>query len=719
VTSRLSPLLALALIAAACADGREPSPDADVAADGDVAFDGSPDSEPTEPALPEPPEPPASPVFTPCPAGWREVEDPESGLVTCDPWPTDDGAEECEAIDEAHFPGETGCMRIGPECPSDSDWARDLPADEEVLFVLAGAEPGGDGSREAPYDSIVEAVEAASSGSVVAVGRGTYDEVVDLPSGVTLQGACVAETLVASSSPSSFSGTLNVEGRDTQVKSLRIGGRRLGVELQGSAFSVHLEGILVEGAQLTALLANGGGRLTAREVVVRDTQGLESDGTFGRGLDIEFGATAEVSRAVFERNREVAVVVSGAGSELSLENVLVRDTLSQQSDEAFGRGLTIGDGASATVCQGVFEGNRQAAITVDDEATELSLLDVVIRDTLSRQSDGAGGHGLDVQNGASATVTRTLFERNIDGGVRVDDRATELSLLNVVVRDTLCEPNVASLSRGLLVQSGSLARVSRAVFERNCDVGIVVSGPAAELHLEDVVVRETLARPADSRSGRGLVIKEGAIARVVRAIFERNRDAGMLVSSPGTGASFGDIVVRETESRLVDGVFGRGFIVRDGASVTVARASFDRNRDIGVTISGADTAVRLEDVVVTETLEQACARDSCADSGQGDGVVVICGGHVEVRRFRIADNAWCGLMLAHGGYLDESGAVIACDQGGTIDLHDGIISGSAIGANIQTEGFDLDRLADGVVFRDNGVDLDSYELPVPEISEEN
>jgi hypothetical protein len=52
-----------------------------------------------------------------------------------------------------------------------------------------------------------------------------------------------------------------------------------------------------------------------------------------------------------------------------------------------------------------------------------------------------------------------------------------------------------------------------------------------------------------------------------------------------------------------------------------------------------------------------------------------------------------------------------------MDLHEGEIAWNGVcGANVQTEGFDLDRLLDNVLFHDNaGTNVDMGELPVPEV----
>jgi len=51
---------------------------------------------------------------------------------------------------------------------------------------------------------------------------------------------------------------------------------------------------------------------------------------------------------------------------------------------------------------------------------------------------------------------------------------------------------------------------------------------------------------------------------------------------------------------------------------------------------------------------------------------------------------------------------------GTLDLQDGVVSDNPIGANVQTEDFDIGRLQDRVAYRDNDRNLDAAALPVPE-----
>jgi hypothetical protein len=69
--------------------------------------------------------------------------------------------------------------------------------------------------------------------------------------------------------------------------------------------------------------------------------------------------------------------------------------------------------------------------------------------------------------------------------------------------------------------------------------------------------------------------------------------------------------------------------------------------------------------------------------------------------FVIRDADLCGVQLA-----GES----------SLDLRDGLVSEAEIGACIQVDGYDLSRLMEDVVYRDNTVNADTTMLPVPDPS---
>lgn len=692
------------------------------------------------------PWPGSSPVvMTPCPAGWREVE--VEGVVSCDPWP--EGGPQMCGNGEAHFVGEASCSRIGTACPP-SGWADDLPTDQEILFVRAGAPSGGSGARELPFGSIEEATDLADEGTIIALSTGTFDEAVRLSRGVTLWGACTAETVVSCSTPSGHVGTVSIGGRDTVLRNLQISGQRPGVTLVGaSSYSVLLEQVLISRVQAFGMVI-GSGSAVARNLVVRDTEsgigglagrglevfdqgrvvlqraaivanretgiyadglgttldlsdlsirdtrGQQVDNTGGRGLEVEGGALVEVRRSALVGNAELGVGVVAVGSVLSLADVLISDTQTQESDDLWGYGLHAGDGARLEMRRVVFERNGNHGVFIFGVGTTLDGSDLIVRDTQYRRTDGQWGRGLAIQEAAQATVRRAVIERNRDVAVAVRHQHSKLVLVDAIVRDTFGRESDGMFGRGLDLEHGSEVEVVRALFERNHNVGVIAGHEGTKLHLEDVVVRDTLALESDVWGGRGLSVHKGATAEVARALFDRNRVLGVYVAGGGTSLVLTDSLVRDTQP-AGDGRYGRGLNVQKGARAAVSRAVFDRNREIGVFAGSGDTALFLEDVAVGRTLAAECEGDD-ACPGFGDGISSLDGSTCEVTRFAISHNARCGITI-----VDAS-----------MDLRDGEIFDNVLGACIRASEFELERLLQNVRFRDNERRLDpNTELPVP------
>jgi hypothetical protein len=283
-----------------------------------------------------------------------------------------------------------------------------------------------------------------------------------------------------------------------------------------------------------------------------------------------------------------------------------------------------------------------------------------------------------------------------------------VTLEDVVVRDTQSRESDRTLGRGLVVQDGAAADVRRALFERNRENAVVAGRAATSVTLEDVVVRDTQSQESDRTFGRGLVVQDGAAADVRRALFERNRDVAVGISHAGTSVTLEDVVVRDTQSQESDRTCGRGLNAQQGATAEVRRALFERNRDFAVVVGYAGTLLTLEDVVVRDTLGHEM------NGHFGSGVGTYHGGHIGLRSFLVTGNALCGLQLAHGADPD-TGRLFA--EGGTMDIYDGVVSHNAVcGANVQTRGFDLRRLQNNVRWHDNGIDLDTSEMPTPDMT---
>jgi hypothetical protein len=634
-------------------------------------------------------------AIAPCPAGWREVDD-GSGVTTCDAYP-EGGALDCPD-GEAHFPGEPGCAPVGSRCPT-GDFSESLPADTRIVYVRPGATGGTGMTPSTPYGSVSDfSVGSLPIGAVVALSGGTHVGPVRLTRGVVLWGACAVETLVTTPEPADFEGVITFVGsgaaRDLAVRD----SPRPGVWLADGGVEGTLDGVVVSDVENAGVIV-GEGRLVASTLVVRRTRAESSDGAFGRGVTLELGATVALSRVLLEDNRESAAYAQGTGTALTLTDAVLRRTQGRESDGLFGRGLNVELGATAELSRVLLADNLDIAVLADGVGTAVTLSDVVVGGLQDRGIDGASSQGLAVQAVATAEVSRALFEDNHERGVFVEGTGTEATLTDVVVRRTQSRWSDGHGGRGLGVQAGAAAEMTRGLLENNREIGVFVDLANAAVTLADVVVRGTRGRDSDGIGGRGVNLQRGATAELSRALVEDNRDLGLFASENGCALTLTDVVVRRTQSQPGDGLWGRGLTVQRGAMATGSRVRLEHNHDIGVYTSGGGTEVTLRDVVVQDTLPRACADTACPDASAGHGVSSLAGATLALVRFVVEQSHLCGVLLARDGQ---------------VDLMDGEVRDNPIGVCMQVDGYDTERLTASVRFVDNGTNLQTTELPIPE-----
>lgn len=242
----------------------------------------------------------------------------------------------------------------------------------------------------------------------------------------------------------------------------------------------------------------------------------------------------------------------------------------------------------------------------------------------------------------------------------------------------------------------SQVSVSRAVFEGNRDDGIFAYGEGTSVSLSDVVISGTLVEDSTQAEGDGMSVREGADLTAERLAFFENHFAGLIIAGSGTTATISDLTIEGTLSQESDGRFGRGLDIESGAEVELTRALISGNRGVGLAVFGSGTQVTATDLVVDDTIAPDCSEEGCTDEG-GIGIAAVSEAAIDVTRFTISDNLECGVQVVLG----------------QVDLHHGTISGNPIGANIQSEGFDVQRLMDEVNYENNQISQDTSALFYP------
>jgi len=675
-------------------------------------------------------EPPiARPALT-CAAGWRAVS-PMEGVTACDPWP-ETGRATCTASDEAHFPGEPGCTRVGPACPA-GDWAEDLPTDRPTVFVKAGAPAGGDGTQARPFATLAAARTGAAVGTVIAVAKGRYDESVSLGTGMSLWGACVGETVLTSSSPAVDAAVVSASGVGAEVRNLRIDHpSRLGVLAAGATRSLRIQSILIEGAVYAGIGADAA-QLDATDLVVRGTRPNGADGGFGVAL-ID-GATATIGRASIDDNSLIAMLVDGTATSLTLTEAAVVRTRSVagQADAVVAQsGATIdatrvvvednvGAGFSTTISGGnlrladvvvrrnglpgieVIPGTLEASSVWCDQAggvgvlvrndSTAALTDVIV--TATSAPSCAGGYGVAVDGGADLVASRVAVGESQSVGIVVDGEGTSATATDVVVTDT---QSACGRGEGVQIAAGAHASFARTLVARGEGVGVVARSGGAQLDLRDVAVRDTAAGAGGER-GWGILVGDGGRLSAAGVLVDGAHEVGVVVSDIDTTADLADVLVRNVAGSALTGERGRGWQTQDGARATARRVAIAHVREFGIVVNSGGV-VALDEALVSNVLAAECATTTCGGAPGGSGVVVDAAGSIAiVSRFRILDLALCGVQLADGGSLD---------------LSEGEVARAAIGACVGVDGYDVARLTRDVVYHDNGLNLQATTLPLPD-----
>lgn len=609
---------------------------------------------PAEPAAP-------ATAALPCLAGWHEVPGVAGGPATCDPWPAG-GPASC-AVDEAHFPGEPGCRRVGAACPA-GEWA-DAPATGSVLYVRAGGAAGGDGSQALPFATIDEAIAAATSSTTILLGKGKHvgGLVVQKPS-ITFRGACVLETEIAKTTDTTA--TVQVGDSDVHLENVRVSGAHGGVLALFGGTDLTLDGVVVEKAAIAGLSVQDGAHVTATDLVVRDST--------SRGIEIA-DAEVDLDGAVVDGVKEVGILAFPKAV-LSAQRLAVLAVAKPSTSKA-AVGVVAVD-ADATLVGAAIEGVQGNGLYA--EGARVKLEDAVVR----RSDFGKDGLGAGVLCDEQATldVARVTFDANAQAGIGALNGST-VHLVDSVVSGTL--------EGGALALDSSVLTAERVFAHDNAGIALMALGATTSMILSDLTV---LATRETQGIGGGLFGVFGAHVEIDRAVFEANPYFGIAIGDPGTTAALRDVVVRGTLS-AGGGVAGRGLDLENGGVVTLERARFEQNRECNVFVSGLGTSLTGTDVVVADTLPRSCVELGTCQNGGGVGVGAYDEGAIVLTSFSVSTSALAGIQLARLG---------------RIELTLGKVFDQPIGANVQDAAPEAVLLEHDVDW-DNDRNLDAEQLP--------
>jgi hypothetical protein len=600
------------------------------------------------------------------------------------------------AAGQIALPGDDSCHDLA-SC-GQGTWG-DVPLEPETVFVDASYLGGAsDGSEQAPWTTISDAIDAAADGTLLAIAAGSYGEDVRLEGkALRLWGRCptMTEVVGAGVQPAAVS---VVQADGVELHGLSVRGPRMGVwgldsvslalaqtwihhtgnyglALEGPTTSATVSGVLVEAATGGGVVVQGA-RLSLAGSAVRGSA-PDAQGLFGYGLTVELDPASasrgllELSRSVVETNRGAGIMAMG--SDLHVGATVVRDTLPRAADQTGGHGIHVrvdaasGQRGALVLGQSVVE--RSTALGLVVVGSDAVLDATVVRDVATQPNDGTLGWGIiavddaDWSERASVTATRSLVERAHGAGVLV--AGSDVSFDRLLVRDTAL--GAEGYGRGFELDTSPVSPEPTRVAIRSClvdgarDAGILVAG--AELVLEGTAVQR-MQLGAEGLDGYGLSFQSDLTtgrrgqATVRWCSVEDAVGVGALVD--GADAILDGTRIRRTAVDTTGGG-GVGLAVQYAAStgakasLQLRSSSIEDSHEVGILVIGAEAQIARTTVSATEPNHL---------SEFGDGIAVA--SHpgrlaaATLTDVRVQDSAVAG-VVSFSADVDLLGTTLECN----------------------------------------------------------
>ncbi|XXY53625.1 right-handed parallel beta-helix repeat-containing protein [Sorangium sp. So ce269] len=282
------------------------------------------------------------------------------------------------------------------------------------------------------------------------------------------------------------------------------------------------------------------------ESVIRDSVAVDADaagmGVFAMPNTQGQPGHVTLRRSVVERNQEAGIWVQGSSA--AVEETVVRDTRSYPDDLETGWGVYIAANlanslrSEATLKRVVVEQSRYAGVAI--LGSDVSLDGLLVRDTLPRDEDQNHGVGLAVASSGQlrgdVTARGSLFERSRSLGVFIE--GADVTLEGVAVRRTLPRASDERFGRGIEVHArgGRSHLVLRSsLVEESVESGLTIFGSTATL--EDTIIRDTRSSSAGLLGNGVTIIKEVDDAEATLTGVRVEASEGAAVASFGAAVA--------------------------------------------------------------------------------------------------------------------------------------------------------------------------------------
>jgi hypothetical protein len=259
----------------------------------------------------------------------------------------------------------------------------------------------------------------------------------------------------------------------------------IGAGAQRGAHLVLKDTALVSSSYYGLFVADGGSVVELSGSLIRDTK-RDSQGQFGRGINILDGGRLVMGGSALVANHEYGLFIagadaSGARSEALLSASLIRDTRTVSATSG-GVGIAVQSGGKVELKQSALVANHAVGLYVSDslgpakEPCEARAESSLIGPTLPTP-DGSQGAG--VVCGAKLWMTSSVVTASTGLGIIISNKGSSGQLKGVVVDGTVAQAGSGEFGHALFGGAESVVEASSCELQGNAGGGLVFHGGAA------------------------------------------------------------------------------------------------------------------------------------------------------------------------------------------------------------------------------------------------
>ncbi len=465
-----------------------------------------------------------------------------------------------------------------------------------------------------------------------------------------------------------------------------------GVQVHSGA-SLTAEGCELTGNLMGVVVFGEDTRVQLRDCSVYDCPAGES-GEQGHGLEILDGAWLSAEGCELVRSTGGGVMAHQPGTEVELYDCVVRDTL-PDPDVGNGLGMFVVDGAvlSAEGCE--LERNSYSGISALGQGTQLSLRDCAIRDTLP-DARGEFGGGLYLMEGATLLAEDCEISGSSSVGIGAGGEGTGLTLTGCVVRDTWPRGDGVA-GCGIVLADGPTLIADDCEVSDNAFMGILAAGAGTAVTLRGSTVSGTTQVTGETgATAPGVVVMFGAELDAEGLCARDNEGPGLYTgASSRMGCSDCSLLDNHFAGAVVQ---SQGSLELSSSIITGTREGVDVGGGVGVYAAALgdsySPSVSVSDCIISDQpvagvyLSGAgrytlMNNDISASTGVSHGPTTRCGDGVFATGVQAWDGAG-GLLLQDNSIEDNQGAGLFLDDGWAT-LEGNIWDGNHLDLRVQGE----------------------------------